>query len=268
MTKVLINGKAGEPATDGYQDRVGEWMLACFGAEITADRTERCHRFLEEALELVQALGATRSESHQLVDYVFGRQVGEPRQEVGGVMVTLAALCGAVGIDMARAGEDELARAWTKIDEIRAKQAEKPKHSPLPAALAPGAMTIDISREAVAKEASEWRAISDDPSDIFSGAADMLEAIDAERCNIGSQLAETERQNADLLAANIRFEKRARETERDASRYRWLRERDLETVYSGGVFIGETPRNMVLNLEDADAAIDVAMAAERGEPRR
>jgi hypothetical protein len=49
-------------------------------------------------------------------------------------MVTLSALCSCVGIDMADAGETELARVWTKIDQIRAKQATKPKHSPLPGA--------------------------------------------------------------------------------------------------------------------------------------
>ncbi|UKJ76116.1 hypothetical protein H1Q64_17980 (plasmid) [Azospirillum brasilense] len=107
-------------------------MLACFGAEITADKLERNHRFLEEALELVQACGCTQGEAHQLVDYVFGRAVGEPAQEVGGVMVTLAALCHAQGIDMAEAGETELARVWTKVEAIRAKQASKPKGSPLP----------------------------------------------------------------------------------------------------------------------------------------
>jgi hypothetical protein len=35
-------------------------MQACFGPEISADRVERNHRFLEEALELVQACGAAR----------------------------------------------------------------------------------------------------------------------------------------------------------------------------------------------------------------
>jgi len=29
-------------------------------------------------------------------------------------------------------GETELARVWTKVEKIRAKQAAKPKHSPLP----------------------------------------------------------------------------------------------------------------------------------------
>ncbi|WP_454731875.1 MULTISPECIES: hypothetical protein [Cupriavidus] len=122
---------AEQPGTT-FQSRVEPWMLACFGAEIAADTEERNHRFLEEALELVQACGATASEAHQLVDYVYGRPVGDKHQEVGGVMVTLAALCLAQGLDMHAAGETELARIWTKVEQIRAKQAAKPKHSPLP----------------------------------------------------------------------------------------------------------------------------------------
>ncbi|WP_369650146.1 MULTISPECIES: hypothetical protein [unclassified Variovorax] len=117
-----------------FQQRVQPWLMACFGEMIAGDREERNHRFLEEALELVQACGCTASEAHQLVDYVFARPVGKKEQEVGGVMVTLAALCLAQDLDMAAAGETELARIWTKVEQIRAKQAAKPKHSPLPAA--------------------------------------------------------------------------------------------------------------------------------------
>lgn len=123
---------AGERAP--FQVRVAPWMQQCFGPVISADFVERNHRFLEEALELVQACGCHRSEAHQLVDYVFGRAVGDKRQEAGGVMVTLAALCLANAMDMHECGETELARVWTKIEQIRAKQASKPKHSPLPQA--------------------------------------------------------------------------------------------------------------------------------------
>lgn len=122
-----------------FQERVHPWMLECFGAEIASDRIERNHRFFEEATELVQSNGMTRSEAHQLVDYTFDRPVGDLHQEVGGVMVTLAALCLASGADMHAAGESELARIWTKVEQIRAKQAAKPKHSPLPAVPAPAA---------------------------------------------------------------------------------------------------------------------------------
>jgi hypothetical protein len=115
-----------------FQSRVGPWLLACFGEEISNDKVERNHRFLEESLELVQSTGCTKSEAYQLVDYVFNRDIGEPFQEVGGVMVTLAALCRANDLDMAENGETELARIWTLVEKIRTKQAGKPKHSPLP----------------------------------------------------------------------------------------------------------------------------------------
>jgi NTP pyrophosphatase (non-canonical NTP hydrolase) len=117
-----------------FQARVKPWLLACFGRAISDDQRERNHRFLEEALELVQAAGkgTTREEAHMLVDYVFDRPVGETQQEVGGVMVTLAALCLANGVNMHAAGDIELERVWTKIAKIRDKQAAKPKNSPLP----------------------------------------------------------------------------------------------------------------------------------------
>lgn len=46
---------------------------------------------------------------------------------------------------------------------------------------------------------------------------------------------------------------------KDAERYRWLRERDLETIHQGGVFAGATPENLVLNGNDLDDRIDSAM---------
>lgn len=116
----------------GYQQRVSAWLLACFGDQVARDVRERNWRFLEEALELVQANGCSREDAHELVDYVFGRPAGELHQEAGGVMVTLAALCAASSIELSTAAEDELARVWTKIATIRAKQAAKPKRSPLP----------------------------------------------------------------------------------------------------------------------------------------
>lgn len=110
-----------------YQSRVREWLLACFGEEIASDVVERNFRFLEESLELVQSLGCSKDEAMSLVNYVYERPVGEPSQEAGGVMVTLACLCGSNGLDMNSCGETELARIWTKVEAIRAKQAAKPR---------------------------------------------------------------------------------------------------------------------------------------------
>jgi len=134
------------PEGDGiaYQRNVHRWMLDCFGKDIASDKQERNHRFLEESLELVQAIGCTRSEALQLVNYVFDRPVGEIAQEIGGVMVTLAALCNANNKGFMTCGAAELNRVWTKVETIRAKQAAKPKHSPLPEA-APATNSAQIS---------------------------------------------------------------------------------------------------------------------------
>lgn len=117
-----------------FQQLVQLWMQKCFGLEISADKIERNHRFFEEATELVQSTGMTASEAHQLVDYVYSRPVGDPPQEVGGTMVTLAALCSANSIDLDAVADVELTRINSNevMQKIRTKQAAKPKHSPLP----------------------------------------------------------------------------------------------------------------------------------------
>lgn len=113
--------------TSSFQDRARPWTLQCFGAEVASNRILRNHRFLEEALELVQACGATVDECHQLVDYAFSRPVGEKRQEVGGVMVTLACLCNVHDIDLNLEADRELLRAMSMMDKIREKSKSKPK---------------------------------------------------------------------------------------------------------------------------------------------
>ncbi len=119
-----------------FQREVDAWMDVCFGATIKADVQEHCDRFVEEALEFVQAAGYSADRAHALVDYTFGRPQGEINQEVGGVMVTLAAMCNTLGVDIGSAAETEMARVWTKVDQIRAKQAAKPTGSALPIAIA------------------------------------------------------------------------------------------------------------------------------------
>lgn len=121
-------------SAEAFQARVAPWMQECFGPVISADKLERNDRFIEESLELAQSLGYSADRAHALVDYVFERAIGEPAQEVGGVMVTLAALCLAADLDMHDAGEVELVRINRPeiIAKIRAKQAAKPTGSALP----------------------------------------------------------------------------------------------------------------------------------------
>lgn len=144
--------EAAEPVA--FQQRVAPWMDACFGPEISGDRLERGDRFLEEALELLQSGNYPRERIAALTDYVFDRPQGEINQEVGGVMVTLAAYCLAFGLDMHAAGETELARIWTKVEKIRAKQAAKPTGSALPvAAPHPSPVSEEVTDEDVLKAA-------------------------------------------------------------------------------------------------------------------
>ena len=120
---------------DLFQLRVGAWVYECFGTDAAEDSLEHADRFIEEALELSQTVpDFTADRAHALVDYVFSRPVGGADQEVGGVMVTLAALCNALGIDMYCAGSSEVRRVWVEIEKIREKQASKPVGSALPIA--------------------------------------------------------------------------------------------------------------------------------------
>lgn len=129
---VLDMPGSGSNSSEGFQERVADWLIACFGADAASDRLDRTHRFLEEALELVQAAGCSRNDALALVDYVFSRPAGTVAAETGGVMVTLAGMAQAHGIDVTAAGEAELERNHQRTAEIRAKRDRKPRNSPLP----------------------------------------------------------------------------------------------------------------------------------------
>jgi len=120
-----------------FQALVTRWISRAFGDESSKDKRERTHRFLEEALELGQAAGASQHEAHALVEYVYGRKPGTSEQEVGGVLLTLAGFCAAHGLDMHRCAALEIGRVNRPevIEKCRLKQADKkanPLASPLP----------------------------------------------------------------------------------------------------------------------------------------
>lgn len=118
-----------------FQERVSFWATEAFGSDVAGDLLERQDRFLEEVFELLQSLGYHPGRINRLRRYVYNRATGEPPQEIGGVMLTMAALCQAAGESMMDAGEAELRSAYARIDKIRAKQAAKPKFQAEPIAL-------------------------------------------------------------------------------------------------------------------------------------
>jgi len=84
------------PAWPSYgtdQAAVEVWVRKTFGDKVMDNPVERGRRVMEEANELGQVEGVTRAEAHKIVDAVFDKAKGELAQEVGGVGVTLLALC-------------------------------------------------------------------------------------------------------------------------------------------------------------------------------
>jgi len=107
-----------------FQQVVHWWCLTCHGKERTQNVKERALRFTEESIELAQIF-LTKEDVLKMVEYVYSRSTGEAPQEVGGVVITLAALCTAIDIDIAKAYEIEIERVWRNIDKIREKQKSK-----------------------------------------------------------------------------------------------------------------------------------------------
>ena len=122
--------KTSQVSTDNIYDlqkETADWVVETFGEASSNDIVERPLRFLEEALELVQAVGLSKEEVLNIVNYVYDRPVGETFQEIGGVLLTLSALASAVNVSLGDAWTIELARAKANVDKILAKQASKPK---------------------------------------------------------------------------------------------------------------------------------------------
>lgn len=119
----LAKHLAAQSAGHTFQGDVATWMDQCFPPSLSSNMTERGDRLLEEVLELLQAHGYDSARVPILVNYVFGRPVGEPAQEVGGVMITLAAYCSVAGLTMQADGLAELDRI--NQPEVMARIREK-----------------------------------------------------------------------------------------------------------------------------------------------
>lgn len=110
------------------QRRMTEWGVSVFGPAYATDTIERCRRFIEEAIELVQATGEmSEDDVRTLASYVYRRPPGVPVQEVGGALLTLGALSECLKVDMFAAAESELAdlRTPARIASVVAKTRER-----------------------------------------------------------------------------------------------------------------------------------------------
>lgn len=149
-----LSGVAGPTAASSYQDRVAAWVSEV-SKDDPFDLAEHRDRFVEEALELAQSLDQTAADAHALVDYVFGRPIGEPHQEMGGTMVTLAKLATAAGLDMAGSGDSELTRCWRPevLEKIRRKRLTRHGRGPLPGISQPATAAQTSASQSSGQEA-------------------------------------------------------------------------------------------------------------------
>lgn len=115
-----------------FQSESMQWYSECFGDRISDFKIERTHRFIEESLELAQAVGCSKRDVLKIVDYVYARDRGGLNEEAGGSLLTLSLLCSALGIDMEDAGWKELDKVWKLIAKIRRKRMNQDADSPRP----------------------------------------------------------------------------------------------------------------------------------------
>ena len=99
--------------TNHTQRDVLDWVRNTFGQKFLNDR-ERTLRFIEEALELVQAIGLPSSDVIAVIRHVYGRPNGDYAQEMGGVMITLEALAEHLGVDL----EQQNCLEWDRINGL------------------------------------------------------------------------------------------------------------------------------------------------------
>lgn len=111
---------------DARQKHILAWARAAFGEEQATSLPQRGLRLLEEAAESAQAAGADVQRAHRVVDHVFGRPVGELRQELGGVGVTLLAIAAAAGLSADAEELREVDRVLSRpIEEFTRRNAAK-----------------------------------------------------------------------------------------------------------------------------------------------
>lgn len=101
------------------------WALQTYGEQVR-DRRYQGMRFLEEALELAQAMGLNRDDMLRLVDYVAERPTGAVYIEIGDARFTLDILGATVGVDVEEARRHCVARI-AKLDPEKMREKDQGK---------------------------------------------------------------------------------------------------------------------------------------------
>lgn len=103
-----------------------EWCVRTFGMQNATSQRVRALRFLEEAIELGQALGLSEVIADALMTRVYAKEKGDIKQEFGGVYVTLNVLAESMRLDLRQMGEAEFDRC-KQVPEEKFRQRNKEK---------------------------------------------------------------------------------------------------------------------------------------------
>jgi hypothetical protein len=101
------------------------WAYQTYGEVVRIGRYQ-AFRFIEECLELVQAMGLTREDVMRVVDYVFSRPVGDVRVEIGDARLCLDILSETQGLDSEQMYDDCLLRVMA-LDPEKTRAKDKMK---------------------------------------------------------------------------------------------------------------------------------------------
>lgn len=102
-------------------------VASAFGSESATDPKRRAIRLIEEAVELAQAVGVSRTMIEVVTDEVFTKPPGDPAQEVGGVGLCLLTLADALGLSADGSEATEVARCVAKHAEDNSHFRERDK---------------------------------------------------------------------------------------------------------------------------------------------
>lgn len=90
-----------------------QWATSMFG-EVALDPRERTMRFVEEAIELAQAMGLDPETVLAIRDRVYSREQGLIRKEIGQCAMTLEVLAESIGMN----ANDEATREFARVQSI------------------------------------------------------------------------------------------------------------------------------------------------------
>ncbi len=117
LNRARVSEGCERAARDKRQDAMLSWARETFGNIEGCDPVsleERARRFLEEALELVQACGLDDEMATRVKDRVYSREPGDVRKEIGQSSMTLSILAEVLGESVAQCEVDEFDRVQSK----------------------------------------------------------------------------------------------------------------------------------------------------------